>query len=90
MTDKITYKEPSQSQLELMQEFADVCSQAIAIIAKCEMNEALRHSSARIQEGMMWFHSYILNGGSIKAEIPSATSSEVSPTMAASRIVTIN
>ncbi len=87
MTDKITYKEPTPEQLKLMQDYADICSQAIAIILKCEMNDALNHSSTRIQEAMMWFHSYILNGGALKPEV---TQPEVSPTMAASRIVTLN
>lgn len=88
MTDKITYKDPTQEQLKLMQDYADICSQAIDIILKCEPNDALKNASARIQESMGWFHSYVINGGALKPDVVPAQK-EMSPTEAA-RIVTLN
>ncbi len=64
----MNYKEPTKEQLELMQNFSDVCSQAMDIIMKCEQNIMTQHASARIQEGMSWFHSYVINGGKLSSE----------------------
>lgn len=67
MTNEIGYTEPSKEQLDLMRKFAKVCREAIDIILKCEttaeLQQPLNNASARIQEGMMWFNSYIANGG---------------------------
>jgi hypothetical protein len=65
MTHEIKYKEPTEEQKELMQEFSAVCSKGIHIIMKCEADNALMNASSRLQEAMMWFNSYIINGGKI-------------------------
>lgn len=62
----MNYKEPSKEQIELMQDFSDICSEAIDLILKCEENITLQHASARMQESMSWFHSYVINGGKLK------------------------
>lgn len=64
----MNYKEPSEDQLKLMQNYSDICSSAIDIISKCEPNLMLQHASARIQESMGWFHSYVINGGKVSSE----------------------
>jgi hypothetical protein len=68
MSDEITYREPTQEQLDLMRKFSDICSHGIQLIMQCEANPALMNSSTRIQEAMMWFHSYIINGGKLITE----------------------
>lgn len=62
------YREPDQAQLKLMQDYSDLCSNAIDLIMKCEGNIALQHASARMQESMAWFHSYVINGGRLSVE----------------------
>lgn len=64
----MNYKEPTEDQLKLMQEFSDICSKAIELIMKCEQNIMLGHASARMQESMSWFHSYVINGGKLAQE----------------------
>ena len=64
----MNYKEPTPEQLKLMQEFSDICSSAMDIIMKCEQQIMLQHAAARIQEGMGWFHGYVINGGKLSAE----------------------
>ena len=64
----MNYKEPNKEQLELMQEYSEICSRAIDIIVKCEDSIMLQHASARIQESMGWFHSYVINGGKLSKE----------------------
>lgn len=90
MNKSINYKEPSEQQLEAMQEFANICSTLLTILLKWEHNLALQNCTTKVNEAMMWFHAYILNGGALKAELPAEPQPEVSPTMAASRIVTLN
>lgn len=65
MSKDIEYKEPSKEQMDMMQEFSSVCRQGIDIIMKCEADNALMNASSRLQEAMMWFNSYIINGGKI-------------------------
>ena len=62
------YKDPTPEQLKLMKEYADICSNAIGILLKCEPNIALQHASARMQESMGWFNNYIMNGGKLSDE----------------------
>jgi hypothetical protein len=62
------YSEPTQEQLKLMQDYSNVCSEAIEILMKCEQNIMLQHASARMQESMAWFHSYVINGGKLSQE----------------------
>jgi len=62
---EIKYREPTEEQLKLMREFSDICGKAMELILKCESNPALQNASTRIQEGMMWFHAYIINDGKI-------------------------
>lgn len=64
----MNYKEPTKEQLKLMQEYSDICGKAIDIIMKCEQHIALQHASARIQESMNWFHTYVINGGKLEKE----------------------
>jgi hypothetical protein len=64
----MNYKEPSKEQLELMQEFSDICSKGIELVMKCEQNIMLQHASARMQESMSWFHTYVINGGKLTKE----------------------
>lgn len=64
----MNYKEPSQEQLKLMQEYSDICSEAMDIITKCEPHIMLQHASARLQESMGWLHSYVINGGKLIQE----------------------
>ncbi len=64
----MNYKEPTKEQIKLMQDYSDICSQAIDIIAKCENHITLQHASARLQESMSWFHSYVINGGKLVSE----------------------
>jgi len=64
----MNYKEPTQDQLELMQRFSNICSEAIDLILKCESNPILRDASVRIQEGMGHFHTYVINGGKLVTE----------------------
>ena len=61
----MNYKEPTKEQLELMQEYSNICSQAIELILKCESNPILRDASVRIQESMGHFHNYVINGGKL-------------------------
>lgn len=61
----MNYKEPTQEQLKLMQDYSELCGKAMDIILKCENNPMLQHASTRIQESMMWFHSYVINGGKL-------------------------
>lgn len=69
MNKKIDYREPSTEQLKLMQDFSDICSQGIELIMKCEQNITLQHASARMQESMQWFHTYVINGGKINKQL---------------------
>lgn len=64
----MNYKEPDQNQIDLMKKYSDICAQAIEMIMKCEQNIMLGHASSRMQESMMWFHSYVINGGRIDKE----------------------
>lgn len=66
MTDSVEFREPTAEQKSIMQSFANICSQAINIILACEGSVELQHASARIQESMHWFQSYIVNGGRLK------------------------
>jgi hypothetical protein len=59
----MNYKEPDAEQLKLMQDFSDICSSAMDLIMRCDQNIMLQHASARMQESMSWFHSYVINGG---------------------------
>lgn len=59
------YKEPTQEQLKLMKDYSEICSQAMEMILKCEPHLMLQHASARMQESMSWFHSYVINGGKL-------------------------
>jgi hypothetical protein len=59
------YQEPTQEQLKLMQDYSNICSSAIEILMKCEQHLMLQHASARMQESMSWFHSYVINGGKL-------------------------
>lgn len=62
----VKYQEPSKEQIELMQQYSDICGEAIDLIMKCEDHITLQHASARMQESMSWFHSYVINGGKLK------------------------
>lgn len=62
------YKEPTKEQLTLMQDYSAICSQAMEIIMKCDNHITLQHASARMQESMNWFHSYVINGGKLSSE----------------------
>lgn len=62
------YREPSKEQLKLMQDYSDICSKAMEIIMNCEQHITLQHASARMQESMNWFHSYVINGGTLVKE----------------------
>jgi hypothetical protein len=64
----MNYKEPTDEQLKLMQDYSDLCGKAMDIILKCENNPMLQNSSSRMQEAMMWFHSYVINGGKLDVE----------------------
>ena len=64
----MNYKDPTPEQLKLMQDYSDICSQAIDMIMKCEQNIMLQHASARMQESMSWFHSYVINGGKLESK----------------------
>jgi hypothetical protein len=64
----MNYKEPTQEQIKLMQEYSDICGAAIELIMKCEQNVMLQHASARMQESMSWFHTYVINGGKLSNE----------------------
>ncbi len=70
MSNKIDYKQPSDEQLKIMQEYANICSEAMAIILKCKSNLAIQNATSRIQESMMWFHSFIVNGGELLSDMP--------------------
>ena len=59
----MNYREPTEEEIELMKSYSNVCSQALEIIMKCEENIMLSHASARLQESMSWFHTYVINGG---------------------------
>ena len=65
----MNYKEPDAEQIKLMQEYSDVCSKAIELIMNCENHLMLQHASARMQESMSWFHSYVINGGKVSKQI---------------------
>ena len=65
----MNYKEPTEEQLNLMQDYAELCSSAMELIMKCEPDIMLQHASARMQESMSWFHSYVINGGKLAKEI---------------------
>lgn len=60
------YKEPTPEQVALMKEYSNICSQAIEMVMKCEQNIMLQHVSARLQESMQWFHTYVANGGKLE------------------------
>jgi len=64
----MNYKEPDAEQLKLMQDFSDICSKGMEIILQCEPHITLQHASARMQESMSWFHSYVINGGKLNKE----------------------
>jgi len=64
----MNYKDPTPEELKLMQEFSEVCSRGMDLIMKCEQNIMLQHASARLQESMGWFHSYVINGGKLSNE----------------------
>lgn len=64
MTEKkMNYKKPTDEQLQIMQDYAEICSNALQLILKCESNLAIQNATSRVQESMMWFHSFIINGG---------------------------
>jgi len=89
MTDKISFKEPSPEQLQLMQDYADICGAGMEIIMKCEINEDIKNAAVRMKESMYHFHAYVINGGGLKTEA-AVSKPEISPTQAAARIVTLN
>lgn len=62
------YKKPTEEQLKLMRDYANICTKAIDIIIKCENDIMLQHASARIHESMSWFNSYVINGGKVSKE----------------------
>jgi hypothetical protein len=64
----MNYKEPTKEQLELMQNYSNICSEAIDLILKCETSPILRDASVRIQESMGHFHNYVINGGKLSQE----------------------
>jgi hypothetical protein len=66
----MNYKEPTQEQLKLMQDFSDICAKGMELLMVCEHNVMLQHASARMQESMSWFHSYVINGGKLSVENP--------------------
>ena len=63
--NKMKYTDPTPDQLKLMQDYSDICSKGIELIMNCEQNIMLQHASARMQESMNWFHTYVINGGKI-------------------------
>lgn len=65
----MNYKEPDEAQLKLMQDFSDVIAKAMDIILQCEQHITLQHASARTQEAMQWFHTYVINGGKLSKEL---------------------
>jgi len=40
----MNYKEPTEEQLKLMQDYSDICSEAIELIMKCDENIMLQHA----------------------------------------------
>lgn len=64
----MNYTQPDEAQLKLMQDYSNICSQAMELMMKCEQNIMLQHASARMQESMNWFHSYVINGGKVSNE----------------------
>lgn len=64
----MNYKGPSKDELQAMQEFAETSSKLLEIILKYESNLALQCATVKINEAMMWFHSYVINGGKLSNE----------------------
>jgi hypothetical protein len=64
----MNYTQPNDEQLKLMQDYSNICSQAMELMMKCEQNIMLQHASARMQESMNWFHSYVINGGKMSSD----------------------
>ena len=68
MSKESKYKQPSQEELDLMRRFSEICGKGMEIILACDNNPALINASTRMQESMMWFHSYVVNGGKMSKE----------------------
>lgn len=59
----IEYKNPTPEQLTAMREYADLCTNALAMINRYQANNMAAQSAIiRLQESMQWFHSFVLNG----------------------------
>lgn len=88
MTDKIEYRAPTPEQLELMQKYGEVFNSGLDLIMKCELNETLKNAQTRLLESMQHFNTYVICGGALKSD--ANNEAEISPTMAANRILTMN
>lgn len=66
MNNKIEYAQPTEEQLKLLQGYANICTEAINMLSKCEDSISLQHAAARLQESMGWMNSYVISGGKLK------------------------
>jgi hypothetical protein len=88
MTEKTNFKEPTPEQIKLMNDYNNLCNEALKFISLCEPNHFLQNVCDKLVESIGWFSHYVANGGDVvKCEVKPAP--DISPTEAA-RIVTIN
>ena len=86
----ITQRQPTPEQLIAMREFADLCANALEFIGKYEMNLASQSASIKINEAMMWMHSFLLNGGSLLKEDPMNGNAPVELKAEKEQVVSLN